>query len=605
MPNVTFTLADNGQGPMSLRFAPRELHVSGSEIVTPVPKPGWQTFARGVLHTVDLDEGPWQVHGLKGRASGSIDEFDVGPAGGDLHTMIAIGVPASTPMTKLTAAAQAAAQAAVDSLDVLTSEALTTPGSPAKAALDASYAPSSDIAKTALAEPVQDALDRAEQSVQISEGPLDVRRFDVKQDGVTDDTAAFQAAINALPANGGALRLPPSTQTMELSAPINVPKDGVYIVGSGRASRIAYRGNGDAFDLSSRRDCVFDGFRITHYGSSGAVFDLDNSFRNSFSRLDLDGMHYNNPAAPNTPATGQRGFNLRGNAGDNRIIDTDLNNFGVGVETSAIMNFFLGGVIGTCHTGVLGSGADSGMEIHGASFTSAPGRVAYNVRTPVSGNVWWVSDVWMEGADVPVSVGAAGVGGPVAFILRSAKLAGTSKCLDIQAAGYSQLEGVRFSVNPSATPTPLTIGAGAPAGFASGLVNDQGGDLAASLFPAGWTYLPRFNSEPALLSSRTVRAGVGLAAGQASYYESGGGRFRAGYDGTNVVVSDAAGGREVQLVSGPSAMRGVRVSSAGVGFNGVAPVARQTVGAAATDPTSTMERLNEIRAALVANGLLS
>ncbi|MGW8935969.1 hypothetical protein, partial [Gordonia terrae] len=137
MPNVTFTLADNGQGPMSLRFAPRELHVSGSEIVTPVPKPGWQTFARGVLHTIDLDEGPWQVHGLGGRNSGSIEPFDVGPAGGDLRALIAFGVPASTPMTKLAAAAQAA----VDSLDVLTSEALTTPGSPAKAALDASYAP--------------------------------------------------------------------------------------------------------------------------------------------------------------------------------------------------------------------------------------------------------------------------------------------------------------------------------------------------------------------------------------------------------------------------------------------------------------------------------
>lgn len=151
--------------------------------------------------------------------------------------------------------------------------------------------------------------------------------------------------------------------------------------------------------------------------------------------------------------------------------------------------------------------------------------------------------------------------------MRNAKLAGTTKCLDINAAAMSVLDTIRLSVNPGATPTPLTIGASAPTGFASGLTNDQGGDIASSLFPAGWNYFPKFNSEPAQVASRTLRAGVGLAAGQASYYESGGGRYRAGYDGTNTVLTTAGGEREIQLIAGAAAVKALRATAAGIGFN--------------------------------------
>lgn len=226
--------------------------------------------------------------------------------------------------------------------------------------LDTSYAPVEFVEEIAPAS-----------YVSVSEGSLDVRRYGVAQDGSTDDTAAFQAAVNALPANGGSLRLPPSLSTIELSAPIDLPKDGVEIVGSGRASRIAYRADGDVFDLTARRDCAFGDFRVTHYGSIGSVVDLSNSFRNSFRHLKLDGMHYNNPAAPGTPSTGQRGFDFRDNAGDNRVIDCDINNFGAGIESSAIMNFVVGCTLGTNYNGILGSGADSGMQVVATSFTSA------------------------------------------------------------------------------------------------------------------------------------------------------------------------------------------------------------------------------------------
>lgn len=40
------------------------------------------------------------------------------------------------------------------------------------------------------------------------EAPLDVRRFEAVLDGATSNSAALRAAINALPARGGRLRLP-------------------------------------------------------------------------------------------------------------------------------------------------------------------------------------------------------------------------------------------------------------------------------------------------------------------------------------------------------------------------------------------------------------
>lgn len=62
-----------------------------------------------------------------------------------------------------------------------------------------------------------------------------VKEFGAKGDGFTDDTAAIQAAINALPATGGAVFFPAGEY--EIHATINVNKHGVSLIGVGAGQR--------------------------------------------------------------------------------------------------------------------------------------------------------------------------------------------------------------------------------------------------------------------------------------------------------------------------------------------------------------------------------
>lgn len=60
---------------------------------------------------------------------------------------------------------------------------------------------------------------------------FNVKAYGAVGDGVTDDTAAIQAAINALPAVGGVVFLP--TGIYRINAPLTVTKDSVIIEGAG------------------------------------------------------------------------------------------------------------------------------------------------------------------------------------------------------------------------------------------------------------------------------------------------------------------------------------------------------------------------------------
>jgi hypothetical protein len=67
--------------------------------------------------------------------------------------------------------------------------------------------------------------------------PISVKSFGAKGDGVTDDTLAVQAAVNACSsANGGSVYFP--TGTYKITAPIFITKSHVRIFGDGLASRI-------------------------------------------------------------------------------------------------------------------------------------------------------------------------------------------------------------------------------------------------------------------------------------------------------------------------------------------------------------------------------
>lgn len=103
MPTVTFTLASLPSSTAKrLRFEPRDapwVNTSGA-VVTP---DGFESsYPRGAAQSITLDTGPWRV-----RIGLSWYPFDVPAAGGDLKDLILFGVPASAPVSTITAAVNA------------------------------------------------------------------------------------------------------------------------------------------------------------------------------------------------------------------------------------------------------------------------------------------------------------------------------------------------------------------------------------------------------------------------------------------------------------------------------------------------------------------
>ena len=62
----------------------------------------------------------------------------------------------------------------------------------------------------------------ASPSIPVGSGYINVRNFGAMGNGVTDDTAAFQAAINALPASGGVIVVPSGTYMIDATTSINM-----------------------------------------------------------------------------------------------------------------------------------------------------------------------------------------------------------------------------------------------------------------------------------------------------------------------------------------------------------------------------------------------
>lgn len=118
--------------------------------------------------------------------------------------------------------------------------------------------------------------------------------YDVKQlgavgDGVADDTAAIQAAIDAMPAGGGKLFFPAGEY--KISALDFNEKDYITLEGEGGGfTSTSFRftsTTGNVFDLTNCRFIVFKGFTInpTTQKTAGAVFLLDGTTDSVFEDL--------------------------------------------------------------------------------------------------------------------------------------------------------------------------------------------------------------------------------------------------------------------------------------------------------------------------------
>src|SRR5205823_956259 len=91
------------------------------------------------------------------------------------------------------------------------------------------------------------------------------------------------------------------------------------------------------------RDIRVDG----NVNGTWTLFYLNNNFRNSWRGVIVDGTHTAGTQRPN-----QTGWEFRNNAGDNRIVDSDIGSLGNAILTSSIMNYVTATIFSTCNYGI-------------------------------------------------------------------------------------------------------------------------------------------------------------------------------------------------------------------------------------------------------------
>lgn len=321
------------------------------------------------------------------------------------------------------------------------------------------------------------------------DGEYDVTDYGAVGNDIFNCQPAFQAAIDAAAAVGGTVFVPAGT--FRLATGVVMPSN-VRVRGVGWASRVNYvRTLGDCFSMSSVSFVTFERFRVTIANSNTSAFYLSNSSRCVFDRVIIHGTHDVGALADYT----QRGFAFVDNAGDNRLVNCDINNCGTGIYTDAIMNYMVGGVVGSCRHSVQGGDATGAAFNAGFSFSNvtflgsgaAVGLTERHIYFNGSGAELWLSQVWLEKASYAIHIGNAN-GGVRSLSIRGARISGVTECLNIQGARQAHIEDITFGNEAgTATPTELTINAtGAPEGFAANLRSAQVFDFASSVFPAKW-----------------------------------------------------------------------------------------------------------------------
>lgn len=125
--------------------------------------------------------------------------------------------------------------------------------------LDAYYQkPGSGIPKSDLTTAVQASLDQV----------ISVKAHGAVGDGSTDDTAAIQAALNAVPSSGGTVLLPAGTY--KVSSTLTIDKDNTVLTGVGASSVIQVPNTALGIDVivvgngaTTRAQCTIRDLRIT------------------------------------------------------------------------------------------------------------------------------------------------------------------------------------------------------------------------------------------------------------------------------------------------------------------------------------------------------
>lgn len=344
--------------------------------------------------------------------------------------------------------------------------------------------------------------------------PVNVKTaFGAVGDGVTNDTAAIQAAINS----GNPVYIPPGLYLVTaLTIPDEVTpyQENTFIQGSGPDAALVFRTpNSTLFHLTATKNRLkLKDLRLwlDTAATNSTLVDCDNTFHHVFDHVIFQGMHIS--ASVSTFRT-QIGVKLRNISGENRFADCDFNNLGVAVRTDTIMNLLVNCIFSYCWKGVQGgdpAGAafDAGIAIVNSTFVgAASGTRSTDTWIEVTGsaNHWWVENTWIEGCDKGIVLGS-GTHGPNAFGMSNVKVAATTTCINIVAARQAYMANVYCAFDPGQTPTEVSINAtNAPDGFAANICSSQGYDILTSAFPSGWQYFARGSgSQPSILGNARI-----------------------------------------------------------------------------------------------------
>ncbi|MGW0182141.1 glycosyl hydrolase family 28-related protein [Nocardia sp. NPDC003345] len=334
----------------------------------------------------------------------------------------------------------------------------------------------------------------------------DIRAFGAVGDGKADDTEALAAACST---DGVPPVLYLPAGEYRITAWPDLPDYAVVYGDGADVTTVFCDRDTTLIDLERKQRIRFArlGFYLT--GPAATAVRLAECFRCSFDTVLLRGNHLGD----NHPRyAGQRGVVLEANTGGTSFIDCDINNFGVGLATSCIQNYVTSSKFTGNRIGVLGTGNDhnAGLALTNVEFVSDtdPATTDRHLLIDGAANNWWLTNVWFEGAEVAVQVGAAGRGGPSQFGMVNCKVAARSCDIDLIHCRQPYLANIAFDADPGGHPAELRIDeAGCPEGIAVNLISSAGAEVDPGVFPRHWQVLGRGHTHrPVFTGTVTARA---------------------------------------------------------------------------------------------------
>ncbi|PXW35272.1 UNVERIFIED_CONTAM: pectate lyase-like protein [Williamsia faeni] len=336
-----------------------------------------------------------------------------------------------------------------------------------------------------------DAPASVPESPDLAESPnaRNVKAFGAIGDGMADDTAAFAAACEG--ADDRLVLYVPSGTYLVNELP-ELPSFATVIGDGGDLSVIVYEGSGTLIEIDGKQRIAFKRIGIFVTGESSTALSISQSFRCSFDSVVIRGNH----SGDNYPQYDkQRGVVLSGNSGGTAFINSDINNFGIGLTSKCIQNYVTSSKFTSNRIGVLGTGSDhnAGLSLTNVEFVSDNNPNTTDIHLIVDGaaNDWWLTNVWFEGSSTAISIGGS-TGGPSQFGLINAKLAAREICLDLRACRQPYLANVALDPDAGSNPEEIRIDStNCPEGTAINLISGSAFDVPVSLFPQNWKVIGR------------------------------------------------------------------------------------------------------------------